>query len=227
VVRSSFVYQRKSALILPEIHQRDWLLQSLPVSFGFHRKSTVDPVTRIQKILHKSNPRITIQTQNRGKILHKSNNPSQSKPNTNTKCKSNLRISLTKKKNQTSIRWFGREWCRGGRRGGEKEGGRENRPEIHVFRLDLSLYSDKDPAGRGFQPDPAGYLTFRFRSDLSNVTDSGRVQIPSSRSHRPSQSLAREKRRRTRGRGRDEVRLEREIFFLSPNVRGSVRILIK
>jgi hypothetical protein len=98
VVRSSFVYQRKSALILPEIHQRDWLLQSLPVSFGFHRKSTVDPVTRIQKILHKSNPRITIQTQNRGKILHKSNNPSQSKPNTNTKCKSNLRISLTKKK---------------------------------------------------------------------------------------------------------------------------------
>jgi hypothetical protein len=61
---------------------------------------------------------------------------------------------------------------------------------------------------------PTGYLTFRFRSDLSNIIDYGLVQIPSSRSHRPSQSPAGERRRRTRGRGRDEVgRLEREIFF--------------
>jgi hypothetical protein len=67
---------------------------------------------------------------------------------------------------------------------------------------------DRDPVGRGYRSDPAGYLTFRFRSDLSNVTDSGRVQISSSRSHRPSQSPTGETRRRTRGRGRgrDEVR---------------------
>jgi len=74
-----------------------------------------------------------------------------------------------------------------------------NRP-----KLVLSLYPDRDPAG---------YLTFRFRSNLSNVTDFNCVQIPSSHSHRPSQSSAGERRRRTRGRGRDEVGLIGEIYF--------------
>jgi len=67
---------------------------------------------------------------------------------------------------------------------------------------------DRDPVGRGYRSDPAGYLTFRFRSDLSNVTDSGRVQISSSRSHRPSQSPTGETRRRMRGRGRGRGRDE-------------------
>jgi hypothetical protein len=79
-----------------------------------------------------------------------------------------------------------------------------NRP-----KLVLSLYPDRDPAG---------YLTFRFRSNLSNVTDFNCVQIPSSHSHRPSQSSAGERRRRTRGRERDEVETrererERERYF--------------
>jgi hypothetical protein len=65
---------------------------------------------------------------------------------------------------------------------------------------------DRDPVGCGYRSEPAGYLTFHFRSDLSNVTDSGRVQISSSRSHCPSQSPTGETRRRTKGEGEGEMR---------------------
>jgi hypothetical protein len=62
---------------------------------------------------------------------------SQSKPNTNTKCKSNLRISLTPKKiKNKKSKIYPVVWKRVVSRrleGGEKERGRENRPEYVGF----------------------------------------------------------------------------------------------
>jgi hypothetical protein len=45
--------------------------------------------------------------------------------------------------------------------GAEKERGRENRPNIHVFRLDLSLYIPAtDPPEHGFQPNLSNPHTY-------------------------------------------------------------------
>jgi hypothetical protein len=80
---------RKSAPILPEIHRRDVppvLLRSLPVSFGFHR-SFFGFSGHCRKSIGQ-----TQESQNRGKILHKSNNLSQSKPKIEEKSFTNQTI---------------------------------------------------------------------------------------------------------------------------------------
>jgi hypothetical protein len=88
--------------------------------------------------------------------------------------------------------------------GGEKERGIENRPEIHVFRPDISLYLARDPAGRGFLSDPARDLTL-----VTSPTPCPDPVVPF-----PSPILVagrREKKKNERERERDEV--ERYPFF--------------
>jgi len=98
-----------------------------------------------------------------------------SKPKTNTKCKANTFQTQTKKKKKTKIRPI--VWKTVVTRrpeGGEKERGRENRLEIHVFWPDLSLYSSHRSsrawvsAGSGRKPsrDPVARPVLTDRPDL-------------------------------------------------------------
>jgi hypothetical protein len=94
-------------------------------------------------------------------------------------------------------------------RGGEKERGRENQPEIHIFRPNFSLYSTRDPAETEIRPSA---------SDLTSATSS--TSCPDPIVPFPSPVLVasrREKKKneregeRERERERDEV--ERDLFF--------------
>jgi hypothetical protein len=71
-----------------------------------------------------------------------------SKPKTNTKCTTNTIQTPPKKKTKICPVVWKRVVTRRPE-GGEKERGRENRPEIHVFQPDLSLYSS-NKSGRAW-----------------------------------------------------------------------------
>jgi len=111
-VRQVTVYIPKVALILNRlcIHPQGVAaslryIGSVSGSTGNQRKiGSLGTYPECRKILHKSNPKIF-------KSPSFSRESTQPKPKKTTKCITNLRISLTKKKKkQRSVWWFGREW---------------------------------------------------------------------------------------------------------------------